>query len=118
MSTGTLLWAVAPRCTASQRFLFALHRSAFATEGWRSRALRRRIKSMSCRNSIRAKLEAQNANAAEGRRLNEEGYVAECSGDYICIGRSGEIITSYISSCILGGVPRTVVFELARGHQI
>jgi branched-chain amino acid aminotransferase len=50
--------------------------------------------------------------------LNEQGYVAECTGDNIFIVRSGEILTPHINSGILSGVTRTVLFELAREHQI
>ncbi|HEX7194659.1 MAG TPA: branched-chain-amino-acid transaminase [Chthoniobacterales bacterium] len=81
-------------------------------------ALSPRIKSLNYLNNILAKLEAQNANAGEGLMLNEQGYVAECTGDNIFIVRSGEILTPHINSGILSGVTRTVVFELAREHQI
>ena len=81
-------------------------------------ALSPRVKSLNYLNNILAKLEAQNANAGEGLMLNEQGYVAECTGDNIFIVRSGEILTPHLSSGILGGVTRAVVFELAREHQI
>jgi branched-chain amino acid aminotransferase len=69
-------------------------------------------------NNILAKLEAQNANAAEGLMLNEQGFVAECTGDNIFVVKSGEILTPHLNSGILGGVTRAVVFELASEHQI
>ena len=81
-------------------------------------ALSPRIKSLNYLNNILGKLEAQNAGAGEGLMLNEQGYVAECTGDNIFIVRSGEILTPDINSGILSGVTRAVVFELAKEHQI
>jgi branched-chain amino acid aminotransferase len=81
-------------------------------------ALNPRIKSLNYLNNILAKLEAQNANAGEGLMLNEQGYVAECSGDNIFIVKSGEILTPHINAGILSGVTRAVVFELAKQHEI
>ena len=81
-------------------------------------ALSPRVKSLNYLNNILAKLEAQNANAGEGLMLNEQGYVAECTGDNIFIVRSGEVLTPHLNSGILGGVTRAVVFELAKEHQI
>jgi len=81
-------------------------------------ALSPRIKSLNYLNNILGKLEAQNAGAGEGLMLNEQGYVAECTGDNIFIVRSGEILTPDINSGILSGVTRAVVFELAKERQI
>jgi branched-chain amino acid aminotransferase len=65
-----------------------------------------------------AKLEAQNAGAGEGLMLNEQGYVAECTGDNIFILKQGQIFTPHLNSGILEGVTRAVVFELAEKLQI
>src|SRR6201987_2793409 len=81
-------------------------------------ALNPRIKSLNYLNNILGKLEAQNANASEGLMLNEQGYVAECTGDNIFIVKSGEIFTPHLNSGILAGVTRGVVFELAKENQI
>jgi branched-chain amino acid aminotransferase len=81
-------------------------------------ALNPRVKSLNYLNNILAKLEAQNANAGEGLMLNEQGYVAECTGDNIFIVKSGEILTPHLNSGILAGVTRAVVFELAEEYQI
>jgi branched-chain amino acid aminotransferase len=45
--------------------------------------------------------------------LNEQGYVAECTGDNVFIVKNGRIYTPPISSGALAGVTRGVVFELA-----
>jgi branched-chain amino acid aminotransferase len=72
-----------------------------------------RIKSLNYLSNILGKLEAQNAGAGEGLMLNEQGYVAECTGDNIFIVKKGEISTPHLNSGILAGVTRAVVFELA-----
>jgi branched-chain amino acid aminotransferase len=76
-------------------------------------ALSPRVKSLNYLNNILAKLEAQNAGAGEGLMLNEQGYVAECTGDNIFIVRNGQMSTPHLNSGVLDGVTRAVVFELA-----
>jgi branched-chain amino acid aminotransferase len=77
-----------------------------------------RVKSLNYLNNILAKLEAQNAGAGEGLMLNEQGYVAECTGDNIFIIRNGQMSTPHLNSGILEGVTRAVVFELAEKLQV
>jgi len=81
-------------------------------------ALSPRVKSLNYLSNILGKLEAQNAGAGEGLMLNEQGYVSECTGDNIFIVKKGEISTPHLSSGILAGVTRTVVFELAEKLSI
>jgi branched-chain amino acid aminotransferase len=81
-------------------------------------ALSPRIKSLNYLNNVLAKLEAQNAGAGEGLMLNEQGYVAECTGDNIFIVRSGQLSTPHLNSGILEGVTRAVVFDLAEELKI
>jgi branched-chain amino acid aminotransferase len=76
-------------------------------------ALSPRVKSLNYLSNILGKLEAQNAGAGEGLMLNEQGYVSECTGDNIFIVKKGDISTPHLSSGILAGVTRAVVFELA-----
>lgn len=76
-------------------------------------ALSPRVKSLNYLNNILGKLEAQNAGAGEGLMLNEQGYVAECTGDNIFIVRRGQMSTPHLNSGILEGVTRAVVFEIA-----
>jgi len=71
------------------------------------------VKSLNYLNNVLAKLEAQRAGAGEGLMLNEQGYVAECTGDNIFLVRDGAITTPPISSGALAGVTRAVVFEIA-----
>jgi branched-chain amino acid aminotransferase len=81
-------------------------------------ALNARVKSLNYLNNIMAKLEAQSAGAGEGVMLNEEGYVAECTGDNIFIVKNGQISTPHPNCGMLAGVTRAVVFELAEKLNI
>ena len=76
-------------------------------------ALSPRIKSLNYLNNILAKIEAQQAGAAEGVMLNEQGYVAECTGDNLFVIKNGVISTPPVNAGILAGITRAVVFELA-----
>jgi branched-chain amino acid aminotransferase len=71
------------------------------------------VKSLNYLNNVLAKIEAQQAGAGEGLLLNEQGYVAECTGDNIFTVKNGRIFTPPTSSGALAGVTRTVVFEMA-----
>jgi branched-chain amino acid aminotransferase len=76
-------------------------------------ALSPMVKSLNYLNNVLAKIEAQNAGAGEGLMLNEQGFVAECTGDNIFIVKNGVITTPPIASGALAGVTREVVFDLA-----
>lgn len=77
-------------------------------------ALSPMVKSLNYLNNIMAKIEAEQAGAGEGLMLNEQGYVAECTGDNIFVVRDGRITTPPITAGALAGVTRAAVFELAR----
>jgi len=74
-----------------------------------------RVKSLNYLNNIMAKLEAQDAGAHEAVMLNDEGHVAECTGDNIFLIRNGELQTPPACAGILEGVTRGLVMALARG---
>jgi branched-chain amino acid aminotransferase len=76
-------------------------------------ALSPMVKSLNYLNNVLAKIEAQQSGAGEGLMLNEQGYVAECTGDNIFIVKNGAILTPPISSGALAGITREVVFEMA-----
>jgi len=59
-----------------------------------------------------AKVEALKAGAKEGLMLNEQGYVAECTGDNVFIVKKDEVITPPVSDGSLDGITRQVIFEL------
>src|SRR5580692_569306 len=56
-------------------------------------ALPSTVKSLNYLNNIMGKMEARQAGALEGIMLNEQGYVAECTGDNIFIVHQGAILT-------------------------
>lgn len=77
-------------------------------------ALSPAVKSLNYLNNVMAKIEAINANAEEGVMLNEQGFVAECTGDNLFVIRGGKIYTPPVSAGALNGITRTVIFEIAK----
>ena len=76
-------------------------------------ALMPQVKSLNYLNNIMAKVEAIQANALEAVMLNEQGYVAECTGDNLFILKKGVLYTPLISDGALDGITRAVIIELA-----
>jgi branched-chain amino acid aminotransferase len=76
-------------------------------------ALSPAVKSLNYLNNVMAKIEAINANAEEGVMLNEQGFVAECTGDNLFIVREGTVVTPPVSAGALNGITRRVIFEIA-----
>lgn len=76
-------------------------------------ALSPAVKSLNYLNNIMAKIEANLAKADEGLLLNEEGYVAECTGDNVFIVKRGEIYTPPIYAGSLRGITWQAVLDLA-----
>ncbi|HBG16593.1 MAG TPA: branched-chain amino acid aminotransferase [Firmicutes bacterium] len=71
------------------------------------------IKSLNYLNNILAKIEANLSGASEAIMLNQEGYVAECTGDNIFIVKGKTIATPAVSFGALKGITRGVVMKLA-----
>ena len=76
-------------------------------------ALMPQVKSLNYLNNIMAKVEAIQSGALEAIMLNEQGYVAECTGDNVFIIRDGKIHTPQVNDGALDGITRHVIFELA-----
>ena len=76
-------------------------------------ALSPQIKSLNYINNIMAKIEGHLAGCAEALMLNGKGEVAECTGDNIFIIKSGVLSTPSTDSCILEGITRAAVLEIA-----
>lgn len=76
-------------------------------------ALSPMVKSLNYLNNVLAKIEAQQAGAGEGLMLNEQGYVAECTGDNIFTVKNGQVFTPPISAGALAGVTREAMFHIA-----
>lgn len=77
-----------------------------------------RIKSLNYLNNIMAKMEANLAGVGEAILLNQEGYVAECSGDNIFIVKDGILKTPAPHVGILEGITRNEVIKLAKRQGI
>lgn len=76
------------------------------------------IKSLNYLNNILAKIEANLAGVPEAIMLNQEGYVAECTGDNIFIVKDGVIVTPMTSFGALRGITRKVALDLAENLGI
>lgn len=85
-----------------------------ATRRWSPDALPPTVKSLNYLNNIMAKLEARQAGALEAIMLNDQGYVAECTGDNLFIVHKGALITPAASQGALKGITRDAVFDIAR----
>ncbi len=72
------------------------------------------VKSLNYLNNILAKIEAKQYGALEAIMLNDQGYVAECTGDNIFIVFKGEILTPPASQGALKGITRGAIFDIAK----
>ena len=72
-----------------------------------------RIKSLNYLNNILARIEANLVEAPEAIMLNDQGFVAECTGDNIFILENNTIYTPPRFAGILKGIKRGVVLEIA-----
>ncbi|MDB4673667.1 branched-chain-amino-acid transaminase [Verrucomicrobiales bacterium] len=72
------------------------------------------VKSLNYLNNVMAKVEAIHGGGEEGLMLNEQGFVAECTGDNIFIVRNGEVITPPVSAGSLDGITRQAVFRICQ----
>lgn len=72
------------------------------------------VKSLNYLNNILAKIEARQAGCLEAIMLNDQGYVAECTGDNIFVVHKGEILTPAASQGALKGITRDTIFEIAK----
>jgi branched-chain amino acid aminotransferase len=77
-------------------------------------ALSPAVKSLNYLNNIMAKMDARQAGALEAIMLNEQGLVAECTGDNVFIVHKGRIFTPSAQQGALKGITRDTIFDLAR----
>jgi branched-chain amino acid aminotransferase len=78
-------------------------------------ALAPAVKSLNYLNNILAKLEARQAGALEAIMLNEQGFVAECTGDNVFIVHKGRLFTPAAQEGALKGITRGTIFDIAKG---
>ncbi|MBI2026446.1 MAG: aminotransferase class IV [Deltaproteobacteria bacterium] len=81
-------------------------------------ALSPAIKSCNFLNNILAFIEAKNHHALEGVMLNFKGHVAEGTTSNIFVVKDGVLRTPPLSSGILEGLTRWVVFEICKKEKI
>lgn len=81
-------------------------------------ALSPQVKSLNYINNIMAKVEAANRGFLEALMLNEQGNVAECTGDNIFIVKEGTVHTPPVTDGALDGITRRVVLEICRELDI
>lgn len=83
-------------------------------------ALNPGVKSLNYLNNIMAKIEAAQAGALEAIMLNDQGFVAECTGDNLFIVHKGKIFTPDAANGALRGITRQAVIDLAStlGYQV
>ena len=72
------------------------------------------IKSLNYLNNILAKIEAQNLGFHEAVMLNDQGYIAECTGDNLFLVHKGRLLTPPFSAGALAGITRGAVFDIAK----
>ncbi len=75
-------------------------------------ALCPQVKSLNYLNNIMAKMEATRAGVLEALMLNEQGNVAECTGDNIFIVKKGIVYTPFVADGCLDGITRQVVLDI------
>ena len=71
------------------------------------------VKSLNYLNNILAKIEAQHLGYHEAIMLNDQGYIAECTGDNIFMVHKNELITPSTSAGALKGITRDTVLGIA-----
>lgn len=72
------------------------------------------IKSLNYLNNILAKIETIQAGVPEGIMLSADGYVAECTGDNLCVVNDDQVFTPPVSVGNLEGITCAVVMGIAR----
>ncbi|MFQ5458855.1 MAG: branched-chain-amino-acid transaminase [Myxococcota bacterium] len=77
-----------------------------------------RIKSLNYLKNVLAKIEARRAGTFEAVMLNDQGFVAECTGDNIFVVKGGALLTPPLWDGALAGITRDAILEIARGEGI
>lgn len=85
-----------------------------ATRRNRPDVLSPQVKSLNYLNNILVKIEAKLAGVLEALMLNEQGYVAEGSGDNVFLVKGNKLITPPSSAGALEGITRNAIMELGK----
>ena len=81
-------------------------------------ALNPQLKSLNYLNNVLAKIEANNAGVVEALMLNQDGLVAECTGDNIFIVKDKTLMTPPPYLGLLRGITRDTVMSLASKRKL
>jgi branched-chain amino acid aminotransferase len=111
---GIIIIASGITLYAAEKYETGLNLITCATRRPPPAALSPQVKSLNYLNNIMAKIECIQAGCEEGIMLNEQGYVAECTGDNVFILKNGQVYTPTISSGALNGITRMAVIEVMR----
>ncbi len=76
-------------------------------------ALNPAIKSLNYLNNVMGKIEAQQFGALEAIMLNDQGLVAECTGDNVFVLQKGQLYTPSAQQGALKGITRDSIFDIA-----
>ncbi|GAA3327835.1 hypothetical protein GCM10020331_069380 [Ectobacillus funiculus] len=85
-----------------------------ATRRNRPDVLSPQVKSLNYLNNILVKIEAKLAGVLEALMLNEQGYVAEGSGDNVFLVKGNKLITPPSSAGALEGITRNAIMEIGK----
>ena len=97
----------------AEHYTSGLNICTVATRRINPAALPPTVKSLNYLNNILAKIEARQAGCLEAIMLNDQGYVAECTGDNIFTVHKGVIVTPAASQGALKGITRDTIFDIA-----
>ncbi len=91
-----------------------------ATRRNRPDVLSPQVKSLNYLNNILVKIEAKLAGVLEALMLNEQGYVAEGSGDNVFLVKGNKLITPPSSAGALEGITRNAIMEIGKklGYEV
>lgn len=81
-------------------------------------ALNPMIKSLNYLNNVLARIEANKANTSEAIMLNQNGTIAEGTGDNVFIVKNGKLITPPPTAGALIGITRETVIALAKEEKV
>ena len=109
---GVIIIASSIALYPAERYELGLKLITCGTRRPNSAALSPQVKSLNYLNNIMAKIECMQAGCDEGIMLNDQGFVAECTGDNVFIVKNGKVTTPPISSGALDGITRRVVMDI------
>jgi branched-chain amino acid aminotransferase len=109
---GIIIIASGISLYSAEKYETGLNLITCATRRPTPAALSPQVKSLNYLNNIMAKIECIQAGCEEGIMLNEQGYVAECTGDNVFVIKGGQVYTPTIASGALNGITRMAVIEV------